>query len=234
MDSGAVCLITNEEGLEKISAIKHTLPNLAHILLVRHSDKNSPQSKALPTLEGCQVHDFWHVLGEGSPHFEPVNTSSEDPAVVIYTSGTTGNPKGCRHAHRVLLGHMPGVEFPHNFFPQQDDLFWTPADWAWIGGLFDVLLSGLYHGVPILAHRSKKFDAEEAFYLMAKHNVRNVFMPPTALKLMKLVENPEKKYKYKLRSIGSGGESLGQSTLEWGRRTFGIDINEFYGQTESV
>ena len=94
-------------------------------------------------------------------------------------------------------------------------------------------MSSLYHGVAVLAHRAKKFDAEEAFYLMGKHHVRNVFMPPTALKLMKLVENPQR-YKYNLRSIGSGGESLGVSTLEWGRSTFGVDINEFYGQTESM
>jgi len=30
-----------------------------------------------------------------------------------------------------VLGHLPGVEFPHNFFPKKGDFFWTPADWAW-------------------------------------------------------------------------------------------------------
>jgi acetyl-CoA synthetase len=153
-------------------------------------------------------------------------------------------PKGALHAHRVLLGHVVGVEFPHNFFPihpnehqsqRYDQLFWTPADWAWIGGLFDVLLTSLHHGIPVLAHRFKKFAPDAAFHVIAKHRVSNMFMPPTALKLMRQVQ-PSESSKYNLtnvRTIASGGESLGESLLEWGKQTFhGLTINEFYGQTE--
>ena len=110
---------------------------------------------------------------------------ADDPALIIYTSGTTGPPKGALHAHRVLLGHLPGVELPHEFFPQPGDLFWTPADWAWIGGLIDVLLPAWHHGVPVLAHRFRQLRPGGAFALMARHGVRNVFLPPTALKLMR-------------------------------------------------
>lgn len=35
-----------------------------------------------------------------------------------------------------------------------------------------------------------------------------------------------------MRSVGSGGEALGAELLDWGRRVFGVTINEFYGQTE--
>src|SRR5690606_8454495 len=35
-----------------------------------------------------------------------------------------------------------------------------------------------------------------------------------------------------LRSVASGGESLGTELLDWGRRVLGVTINEFYGQTE--
>jgi acetyl-CoA synthetase len=93
----------------------------------------------------------------------------------------------------VLLGHLPGVEFPHEFFPSSGDRFWTPADWAWIGGLLDVVLPSLHHGVPVVAHRMKKFDPEESFAIIAKHKIRNMFMPPTALKLMRQVDNPTKR-----------------------------------------
>ena len=157
---------------------------------------------------------------------------SEDPALLAYTSGTTGPPKGALHAHRTLIGHMPGVEFPHNFFPKEGDLFWTPADWAWLGGLLDVLLPSWFHGIPVLACRQKKFDPEFAFHLMAKHGVRNTFLPPTALKLMRQVKNPAERYDFQLRSVGSGGESLGEELLAWGREQLGLTINEFYGQTE--
>jgi acetyl-CoA synthetase len=120
---------------------------------------------------------------------------------------------------------------PQDMFPQEGDLFWTPADWAWIGGLFDVLLPSLHHGVPVLAHRMRKFEPDKALDLMARHKVRNVFFPPTALKLMR--QSGIKRHEgVALRSIGSGGESLGDELLAWGRDVFGVTINEFYGQTE--
>jgi acetyl-CoA synthetase len=149
---------------------------------------------------------------------------------MVYTSGTTGPPKGALHAHRVLLGHLPGIEFPHEFLPQPGDRFWTPADWAWAGGLLNVLLPGLHYGVPVVAQRVDKFDPEQAFALMAHLGVRNAFIPPTALRMLRSVPLPKKKLH--LRSVGSGGEALGAETYEWGRSAFKLTINEFYGQTE--
>jgi acetyl-CoA synthetase len=84
----------------------------------------------------------------------------------------------------------------------------------------------------VVAHRAKKFDPEEAFHLIAKHKIRNAFMPPTALKLMRQVQDPKSRHSYRMRSIGSGGETLGEELLDWGRDVMGLTINEFYGQTE--
>src|SRR5438045_1154485 len=156
-----------------------------------------------------------------------------DPALIICTSGTTGKPKGALHAHRVLLGHLPGVQLPHDFFPQPGDLYWTPADWAWIGGLLDVLLPSLYFGVPVLAHRARKFDPKEAFALIGRHGVRNAFLPPTALKMMRTVPSPRERFRFDLRSVASGGEALGEDILGWSKEALGIAVNEFYGQTEA-
>ena len=132
----------------------------------------------------------------------------------------------------MVLGHVPGVEFFHNFFPKKDDLYWTPADWAWIGGLIDVLLPSWYHGVPVVAYRAKKFDPEQAFHFIAKYGIRNAFMPPTALKMMRQVKEPRLHYDYRMRTIGCGGETLGEELLGWGREVMDLVINEFYGQTE--
>ena len=176
--------------------------------------------------------DFWAELGRASDQFSPADTSANDPALIIYTSGTTGKPKGALHAHRVLLGHIPGVQFPQDLFPQPGDRFWTPADWAWGGGLLDVLLPSLYFGIPVLAHRARKFDPDAAFHLMAKHGVRNTFLPPTALKLMRQVAQP-RRHGFQLRSVASGGEALGEDILGWCRETFSLEVNEFYGQTEA-
>ena len=216
-DSGAAALITDRESLPKIAAIRDDLPDLKLVLVADESGVGSDWEAFAPALAAV------------SDRFTPVDTLADDPAIIIYTSGTTGPPKGALHAHRVLLGHLPGVEFPQEFFPKRGDRFWTPADWAWIGGLIDVLLPSLHHGVPVVAHRFAKFDPEAAFDFITRHGVRNAFLPPTALKMMRQVPNARC---LGMRSIGSGGESLGTELLEWGQRTFGFTINEFYGQTE--
>lgn len=219
IDSRARAVITDRTNLEKIWEIKERLSDLSLIIVTK--------------AEGSEgVIDFWSALQKGSPSFQPLRTRADDPALIIYTSGTTGPPKGALHAHRVVLGHLPGVEFFHNFFPRSDDLYWTPADWAWIGGLIDVLLPSWHHGVPVLAYRAKKFDPELAFHMIAKHGVRNAFMPPTALKMMRQVPDPRSRYDYEMRTIGCGGETLGEELLEWGKEVMGLTINEFYGQTE--
>lgn len=214
----AKSVITNRNGAEKLSSIRDKLPDLKHILITDGS--------------GDRHIDFHLELARQDQRFDPVRTRADDPALIIYTSGTTGPPKGVLHAHRVLLGHLPGVEMSHNFLPQPGDRFWTPADWAWIGGLYDVLMPALHHGTTVVSHRFFKFDPERAFELMADFKIRNAFLPPTALRMMRTIKEPTKRWDLNVRSIASGGESLGSNLLEWGERTFGLVINEFYGQTE--
>ena len=127
-NSEARAIVTDAANLPKIMEIRSRLPQLETILVTGGKKYED-------------VQDFWGLIEKGSPEFEPQKTRADDPALIIYTSGTTGPPKGALHAHRTLLGHLPGVEFPHNFFPLENDRFWTPADWAWIGGLIDVLFT---------------------------------------------------------------------------------------------
>jgi acetyl-CoA synthetase len=215
-DSGARVLITNAQGLEKLAGARAALPDLELVLSI-----DGPA-------EGAE--DFHAVLARSAGNFTPIATTPDDPALMVYTSGTTGPPKGALHAHRVLIGHLPGIEFPHEFLPQPGDRFWTPADWAWAGGLLNVLLPALHYGVPVVAQKLEKFDPEEAYALMARMNVRNAFIPPTALRMLRSAPRPTAGMR--LRSVGSGGEALGAETYEWGKSALGVTINEFYGQTE--
>jgi len=217
-NSGAKALITNAWGVERIAEIRNELSALKLVLSL-----DGPSDGAL---------GFADELSRASSGFAPVDTSPDDPAMMVYTSGTTGQPKGALHGHRVLIGHFPGVETHHDFLPQPGDRLWTPADWAWAGGLLNVLLPGLHYGVPVVARRFEKFDPEEAFALMARAQIRNAFIPPTALRMLRAAPNPKGRYAINMRSIGSGGESLGAETYEWGKSAFGLVINEFYGQTE--
>ena len=134
---------------------------------------------------------------------------------------------------RGLLGHLPGVQMPQEQFPQPGDRFWTPADWAWIGGLFDVLMPSLYFGVPVVAGPGGRFDPEAALAFMARYGIRNLFMPPTALRLMARTGLDPLAAGVRLRSMGSGGERLGDALVDWVREKFAVGVNEFYGQTEA-
>lgn len=215
-NSGAKALITNAQGLARLAESAERPPD--HVLCV-----DGPQDKAL---------GFHETLARASSAFTPEVTSPDDPAMMIYTSGTTGQPKGALHGHRVLMGHQPGIEMQHEFFPQPGDRFWTPADWAWAGGLLNCLLPSLLYGVPVVARRTERFDPEEAFAVMARAGVRNVFIPPTALRMMRSGTAPQGRHDLRLRTVGSAGEALGAETYEWGKSALGLVINEFFGQTE--
>jgi acetyl-CoA synthetase len=217
-DSGAAVVITNAFGHAKLGEIAGALPDLRQVIVAGEVVAGAESLEAIM---------------EGRPTvFDIVDTSKDDPALMIYTSGTTGPPKGALHAHRVLPGHVPGVQMAQEFLPQPGDKFWTPSDWAWAGGLLNCLLPSLMMGVPVVSSPAQKFDPDLAFRIIAETGVRNAFIPPTALRLMMQVESPRDKYDLKLRTIGSAGESLGREAYEWAKRALGITVNEFYGQTE--
>jgi acetyl-CoA synthetase len=217
-DAGVTALITNASGLAKLRAAPNGVSSFKLLLSV-----DGPEGAAL---------GYREALTAQPATFKPVDTSPDDPALMIYTSGTTGQPKGALHGHRVLPGHLPGFQLVHEFFPQKDDLLWTPADWAWAGGLLNGLLPSLALGVPVVARKFEKFDPDEAWRLIADLKIRNLFIPPTALRMLRTVSNPRSKFDIQLRTIASAGEALGSETLLWAQRDLGITINEAYGQTE--
>ncbi len=217
--AGVRAVVTNAAGLAKLGAIQARLRSL----------------EAIVSIDGAAggALDFRQLVADhAGAGFDAEPTRADDPAMMIFTSGTTGPPKGALHGHRVLLGHLPGVQMPHEFLPQPQDRLWTPADWAWAGGLLNVLLPGLLLGVPVVSGRFEKFDPEQALLLMEKMRVRNAFVPPTGLRMMKSVTEIPKRFRLDLRTVGSGGESLGRETYEWARAELGLSVNEFYGQTE--
>jgi acetyl-CoA synthetase len=219
-DSGAAALITNAVGLEKLRKLPAST-----------FGQRAPLVISTDGADG-QALGFDDLIAGASAEFTTASTLADDPAMMIYTSGTTGNPKGALHGHRVVLGHLPGVQMPHEFLPQDGDRLWTPADWAWAGGLLNILLPGLHLGVPVVARKFDKFDPEEALNLIATQGIRNTFIPPTALRMLRTIPRTGQRMDLGLRTLASGGEALGEETFAWGRETFGLAINEFYGQTE--
>jgi acetyl-CoA synthetase len=218
-DADARVVVTDGENLERVLTVAKDLPALTHVMSVDRVDADG-------------VVEYPKAIDGVPDSFEPVATAAEDPALLIYTSGTTGPPKGALHAHRVLLGHLPAIEFYHEYFPRPGDRHWSPADWAWAGGLLDVLLPSWHYGVTVVAHRPKKFDAERAFDVLARHKVRNTFLVPTMLKMMRSVGDPRGRWKLELRSMFTGGEAVGEEVIRWAREALGVTPHEGFGQTE--
>ena len=208
-DCRAKVLVSDASGSEKIADIRSDLPDLALVF---------------------ELDAFWRAIDQASEHCPIAETGPDDPAFIAYTSGTTGQAKGVLHGHRVLLGHLPGFETQHDFLPQPNDCMWTPADWAWLGGLCNVLLPSLYHGVPVVVQPAGKFEPFAALDLMRRMRVRNAFLPPTALRRMRLAGVSAEDLA--LRTVASAGEALGGDMLEWGRAHLGVTINEAFGQSE--
>ncbi len=218
-NAGARAVVTHAGGVAKLAPLRDALPDLD---LVVSTDGAG---------EGAL--GYAELLAAASPDLVPVDTRADDPALMIYTSGTTGPPKGALHGHRVLLGHLPGFAMMHDFMPRTGDRMWTPADWAWAGGLLNALLPSLHHGVAVVARKAEKFEPEEAFRLMATLSVANAFVPPTALRMLRTVADPNGRFDLRrLRTLASAGEMLGPETFHWAREALGLTINEAYGQTE--
>lgn len=216
-DSDVKAVITDSQRLPRVQSAASGLDE-QHVIVV-DGGRRSPTT------------DFQSLLDAGSNRLEAVPTLSDDAAFVIYTSGTTGNPKGAVHAHRALIGHQSGFRLSHDFFPQARDRFWSPADWAWIGGLMNGLLSAFYNGRPMVAARREAFDPEWVAAFVDRYEIRNTFLPPTALRMMR---NAGVRVKPGvLRTVMSGGEALGADAYQWGLEHLGVSINEIYGQTEA-
>ncbi|MCC7040945.1 MAG: AMP-binding protein [Burkholderiales bacterium] len=218
-NSGARIAFVDPQSMGNLAPIRAKLPTLMHAVGVAGA-------------RGADLLDYDSLVGAASPRFAAVSTRADDPALIVYTSGTTGPPKGALMPHRCLLGNLPGFVHSHDGYPQPRDLFWSPADWAWTGGLMDALLPALYFGQPIVGYRGR-FDPERAFRLIEKYQVRNSFLFPTALKLMmKAYPKPREVFDIDLRSIMSAGEAVGTTVFAWAQDALGVTINEMFGQTE--
>jgi acetyl-CoA synthetase len=223
-DAGAVACIVDSSNVETVREVVDDVPSLDDILTVGVDDPGAGET------------DFWTAVDGASREFETVETDAEEDAIIIYTSGTTGDPKGVRHAHRLLLGNLPLVVTAFcNMEMHDSDVFWTPSEWAWVATLFDVVFPCLFYGRPLVAYTAdEKFDPEAAMTIIERYGVSNFFAPPTALRMMVQLDDPSRWDVSSVRCVPSGGESLGQSIVDWAEDVFdGAVVHEAYGQTEA-
>ena len=218
-DSAATVAIADESAMAALQAARGEAPGLRTVVAVGDA-------------AGLGDADWATLLRAERGSLTPVDTAADDPAVLIYTSGTTGPAKGALIPHRALIGNLTGFVCSQNWFPDGDAVFWSPADWAWTGGLMDALLPTLYFGRPIVGYQGR-FSPEVALQLLQDHRVTHSFLFPTALKaMMKAVPQPRERYALRLRGLMSAGEAVGDAVFNWCRDALGVSVNEMFGQTE--
>jgi acetyl-CoA synthetase len=236
-DSGAVAAIVDAAALSHVQTVRAECPALRTLV-------------GVDAAAGCD--EPWPAGGAANPDpsgrrkgpaqtWPAHRTLATDPAVLIYTSGTTGPPKGALIPHQALIGNLTGFVCSQNWFGfdprrharhESEAVFWSPADWAWTGGLMDALLPTLYFGRPIVAWAGR-FSPELAFGLMQQHRVSHSFLFPTALKaMMKAHPRPRDQYDLCLQAIMSAGEAVGDAVFAYCRDQLGVLVNEMFGQTE--
>ena len=212
-------LITSNKAWENLRKIKSDeFPYLKYVIL-RDPDKGK---KEISLIDAYSYES----------HFEPSYGLANDPALLMYTSGSTGKPKGILHGHRVLASYKPSINLFFNLSMKKENaVYWSPSDWAWVGGLLDMLFPAWMAGKTI-ATSEDRFNAEWAYKFIERHKVTHTFLAPTAIKRLAQLENPRDKYDLSLQVICTGGEALASETLEWAENKLGVVCNEFYGMTE--
>jgi long-chain acyl-CoA synthetase len=162
--------------------------------------------------------------------FKTADSPSDEPAAFIYTSGTTGDPKGTMLTHENFLAECEATT--KVLTTTEEDRFASLVPFFHILGLAGGLVVSLFRGCgsvlfPQYSPRQflKRMEAEKISILIAIPTQYHHLL--LAARKRTLAESP-------LKCCVSGAASLPVAVIEQFKETFGVDIMEGYGLTETT
>ena len=217
-DSRSKVVVTGQEFLPKVEAVKAQSFSLRHIVVAGEDPGEN--------------HSFHRLVAASSPRLEIFPTQRDDASYWLYSSGTTGQPKGVIHLHHDLVYCVETWGCHVARFTPDDVVYCVPRLFFSFG-LNMALYLPLYYGAAVALSPRRQEPA------VALENIRRyrpsffVSVPTSYGQILREIE--DKGIEADLGSVRhcvSAGEPLPAPLYDRWLRRFGIEIIDGLGSTE--
>lgn len=159
-----------------------------------------------------------------------VKRLDEDAAVVMHTSGTTGDPKGVVQTHRNIGAQVDSGITVFGLGPDDTALVAMPL--FHVGGLHGPVLMSLFSGGSVAI--MPEWNAEECIRAIEDVSATYTGLVPTMMVDALDTDAVEECDTSTLRVCFFGGAPAPEPLLEEFREAFGVQLTNYYGQTENA
>ncbi|GAB3573447.1 long-chain fatty acid--CoA ligase [Amycolatopsis endophytica] len=166
----------------------------------------------------------------GTPLAEPVNRDGTDTAVILYTSGTTGTPKGAELTHHNLSSNA-AVTAGTILRIGPDDVIMGCLPLFHVFGLTCGLNAAIRAGAVLTL--IPRFDPAKALAVVARDRVTVFQGVPTMYAAMLNHPDAARADMTSLRLCTTGGSAMPVEVLRTFEQTFGCEVYEGYGLSET-
>lgn len=222
-DSDASVIITggDEEILEDVRVVVNAVDAVATVGVL---------SANLPAIDSAEVVPFNERLAAAATTLEPAPINRDDPAMQPYTSGSTGKPKGVILTHAGCHWMITSIHELHFLDRNERAIVAGPLYHknAMVGAVKPMLTVG---GSVVVMDG---FDPTRVIESIDDYGVTYLRGVPAMYKM--LVRADDALAKHDVSSVQwavSGSASLPQSLIKSVRDTFGCEMGEAYGLTET-
>jgi fatty-acyl-CoA synthase len=213
--SGSRVVCVHEDYLPQVTAIRHELPHVEHVVALEG------------TAQGCLAYET--LLAAAAPHVARPAVAERDLIAINYTSGTTSRPKGVMVTHRNVWVNAVGT-LVHHPMTSADRYLWTLPMFHANGWSFTWIVTAV-GGTHVCL---RKVDAAGVFGTGARERVTVLCAAPTVL--ITVANAPAELRAEAPRGVRvlTAGAPPAAATIERVEEELGWTITHVYGLTETA